>query len=215
MRRPSPSIVISCLALFIALGGTAIAAKTLITSSSQIKNGVVSGGDIKDGSITSTDIKNGSISSTKLKSGLRSASTAGAGATAVEVVRRSGPELAQPGGATVATMRSLEPGTYAILAKTTLAPDKDERGLGELLRSDRSGTGHCVLNAGGDVDDAREAIAGPGTQQPSTLNLQLTRSISAPTDVTLVCDSNQPFKAADTSIIAIKLADSRRSDVTE
>jgi hypothetical protein len=37
MRRPSPALVISCLALFVALGGTALAAHSyLITSKSQI-----------------------------------------------------------------------------------------------------------------------------------------------------------------------------------
>jgi hypothetical protein len=37
MRRPSPALVISCLALFVALGGTALAAHNyLITSKSQI-----------------------------------------------------------------------------------------------------------------------------------------------------------------------------------
>lgn len=214
MRRPSPSIVISCVALFIALGGTAIAAKTLITSSSQIKNGVVTGSDIRNGTIRGGDIANGTITASKLRSVVRGSSVAG-GASAVEAVRKVGPALNQPGGATVATLRSLEPGTYAIFGKTTLSPNKEEQGLGELLRDDKSGTGHCVLNAGGDVDDAREAIAGPGTQQPSSLNLQLTRTIAAPTDVTLVCDSNQPFKASDTSIIAIKLASSSRVDVTE
>lgn len=214
MRRPSPSIVISCIALFVALGGTAIAAKTLITSSSQIKNGVITGADIRNGTIKAADIANRTITASKLRPGV-SASSASGGGSAVEVVRRTGPELGEAGAAVVATIRSLEPGTYAIFAKTTLEPNKPERGLGELLRPDRSGTGHCVLDAGGDVDDARAIIAGPGMQQPSTLNMQLTRSIGSPADIKLTCDSNQPFKAADSSIIAIKLSSSKRSDVTE
>lgn len=214
MRRPTPSMVISCTALFVALGGTGIAAQTLITSSNQIKNGVITSGDIRNGTIAAADIKNGSISTAKLATAVRGASAAGGG-SAFEAVRRNGPELAQAGGATVATLRGLAPGTYAIFAKTTLSPNKPEQGLGELLRSDRSGTGHCVLNAAGDVDDARESLTQPGAQQPSTLNLQLTRSFGEAGDVSLVCDSNQPFRASDTSIIALRLSSSDRKDVTE
>ena len=48
LRRPSPALVISCVALAVACTGTAVAA-TVITSSGQIKNGAVSGADIRNG----------------------------------------------------------------------------------------------------------------------------------------------------------------------
>ncbi|HYF28664.1 MAG TPA: hypothetical protein VD931_23185 [Baekduia sp.] len=215
MRRLNPSVVISCLALFVALGGTAVAAKTLITSSSQVKNGSITGTDIANGSIRGGDIANGTITASKLAAGARPRAASAAGMVAHEVVRKTGPALTSSGGATVATMRSLAPGQYLILAKTTMSPDKEEQGLGELLRDDKSGFGHCVLNAGGDVDDARESLTQPGAQQPSTLNMQLTRTIGEPTDVTLVCESNQPFHVTDSSIVALKLGGTTRADVTE
>ena len=40
----------------------------------------------------------------------------------------------------------------------------------------------------------------------------MTRTIDTPVDIKLVCDSNIQWKATDTSIIALKLQGSSRSD---
>lgn len=47
MKRPSPSLIVALVALFVALSSTAIAAGVIITSSSQIKNGVLTLKDFK------------------------------------------------------------------------------------------------------------------------------------------------------------------------
>jgi hypothetical protein len=57
-RVPSPALVLAFVALCLALSGTALAAKSLIT-----------GKDIKDGSITSADIQNGSLVAKDFKKG--------------------------------------------------------------------------------------------------------------------------------------------------
>jgi hypothetical protein len=57
---PSPSIVVAGAALFIALGGTAVAADALI-SSGDIAKGAVTNPKIKDGAITSQKLKDGAI----------------------------------------------------------------------------------------------------------------------------------------------------------
>lgn len=49
-RRLSPAMVVALIALFVALGGTATAARVLLT-----------GADIKDNSLTGADVKNGSL----------------------------------------------------------------------------------------------------------------------------------------------------------
>lgn len=54
--RVSPAMVVAILALFVAMGGTAVAAKSLITGA-QIKNGSITGADIKNKSLTSRDIR--------------------------------------------------------------------------------------------------------------------------------------------------------------
>lgn len=95
LRRPSPALVISCIALTVACTGTAFAA-TIIRSSSQVKNNTLLSADIKDGSIQGRDIRNGTITVNKLKSGARglTGSSAGGGgpSTAFHVLRKAGPE---------------------------------------------------------------------------------------------------------------------------
>jgi hypothetical protein len=43
--------------------------------------------------------------------------------------------------------------------------------------------------------------------------MQMTRSIDAPSDIAVVCDSDYAWRASDTSIVALKLAGSTRTDV--
>jgi hypothetical protein len=61
VRRLSYANVVATLALFITLGGGAYAAGSLITSSKQIKDGVITGRDVKNASLTGSDIKNKSL----------------------------------------------------------------------------------------------------------------------------------------------------------
>jgi hypothetical protein len=55
-RRLSPAVVISIIALVLACTGTATAAKFLVSSGSQVKDGALTGKDIKDRSITAKDL---------------------------------------------------------------------------------------------------------------------------------------------------------------
>lgn len=57
-RRPSPAIVIALIALVASFAGTA-AARILITSSTQVRTGVLNGGDIHDASLTARDLAPG------------------------------------------------------------------------------------------------------------------------------------------------------------
>ncbi len=68
---PSPAMAVAMVALVVSLGGNAIAATVLISSSSQIKNGVVSSADIRNNTISSTDVRNGTISPNDLSTSLR------------------------------------------------------------------------------------------------------------------------------------------------
>jgi len=52
---PTPSMTVALLALVVSLSGNAIAAKVLITSSAQIKKGVVNSSDVKDRSLLLAD----------------------------------------------------------------------------------------------------------------------------------------------------------------
>jgi hypothetical protein len=81
-RRPSPALVISLIALFVALGGTGYAALSLPKNSvgtkqlkknavigSKIKKNSVTGSKVKDGSLTGADVKDGSLSGADINLG--------------------------------------------------------------------------------------------------------------------------------------------------
>jgi hypothetical protein len=66
MRRPSPSLVISVIALFVALGGTGYAAITV--TSKNVKNNSLKGKDVKNSSLTGKDVKANSLTGSDVKS---------------------------------------------------------------------------------------------------------------------------------------------------
>src|SRR5436305_1728979 len=64
-QRPRHATVVAYLALFVALGGSAVAAKTAITGK-QIKNGTITSADIKNGSIKGADLKKDTLTGTQI-----------------------------------------------------------------------------------------------------------------------------------------------------
>jgi hypothetical protein len=63
-RRPSPSLIISIVALFVALGGTSYAALTLpknSVGSKQIKKNAVTGKKVRNGSLKAADFASGQL----------------------------------------------------------------------------------------------------------------------------------------------------------
>lgn len=220
LHRPSPSLVVSIVALVVACTGTATAAGVLIRNSSQVKASSLNGSDIKNGSLHGSDLANGTLTAkqldrsavNQLAAGLRT--TPGGGGTAQEAFRKSGPEDQGPGQHLVATLPQLAPGTYLLLGKSTISPVSPVLGLGELLRQSKTSDAQCILGAGGDEDRARSGVTSPGSQSPASVNMQITRTIDKPTDVTITCDVNDiGWRASDTSIIALKLASSNRAAV--
>lgn len=63
-KRPSPSLVISVLALFVALGGSAYAATKIGTKN--IKNNAITSAKIKKNAVTTAKIKNGAVTGAKV-----------------------------------------------------------------------------------------------------------------------------------------------------
>ncbi len=66
-RRPSATMVVALIALFVAIGGTATAASKLIITSANVKDHSLTGTDIKNGSLTGKQIKNGSLTGKQIK----------------------------------------------------------------------------------------------------------------------------------------------------
>ena len=72
--RPSPAMIVACVALFVALGGTGLAATYVVSSNSQVGPGTISGhnppsgrhANIIGGSVNSTDLASGAATLGKL-----------------------------------------------------------------------------------------------------------------------------------------------------
>ena len=67
LRRPSPSMAVSVMALVVASTGTSYA--TGLIGSADIQNGSIQSKDVKDGSLKGRDIKGSSIGSNKIRNG--------------------------------------------------------------------------------------------------------------------------------------------------
>ncbi len=69
IRRPTPALVVSMIALIVALGGTSYAAFSVPNNSvgtSQLKNGSVGTLKLKNGAVTTAKLKNGAVTAAKL-----------------------------------------------------------------------------------------------------------------------------------------------------
>lgn len=64
-RRPSPAMVVACIALLVALGGTSVAAVSQLSRNSvgtlQLRNGAVTNVKIRNNAITSAKVRNRSL----------------------------------------------------------------------------------------------------------------------------------------------------------
>jgi Collagen triple helix repeat (20 copies) len=106
---------------------------------------------------------------------------------------------------TVATLAELEVGAYAVFVKAHLTTGEIPQGV------------DCELTSGGVVDTASSLMDGAAgaLSTSTTLNLQLTVSLSAAGSATLGCRSGpDDWVARDISIIAIRLGQVSRTEVT-
>jgi hypothetical protein len=152
IRRPSPALVISLIALFVALGGTGYAAATGSIDGREIKNSTIKSKDVKNSSLTGTDVKNNSLTGkdiTESKLGTvpvatragsatsaGSATTAGNGVKAYGTVNADGTVVAAKSSGITATKEAGATGNYCVhaaglsSANRTLVATADFRGTG-------------------------------------------------------------------------------------
>ena len=138
-RRPSGAMVVAIVALVMSMAGTATAAKFLITSSSQIKDGAVSGRDVRDRSLSASDL---SPSALKAIAGQGSPRAGGDGAAGAKGDRGA----AGPAGPAGAQGPKGERG-----AQGTAGPQgaKGDRGPSNLFVSRKDWGHHRVLDGNG------------------------------------------------------------------
>lgn len=203
LRTPSPALVISVVALCVALGGSAYAASQI--TSKEIKNGTIQGVDIKKGTILSSNLSSG-LQKVVSKNGGSSVTASSTGRTAYEAVRKAGPENVPANTiVTVATL-TVPAGAYAITANTVMtAFTGTTNPLEALFGSNGSLTGTCTLDAAGVMDSSLQTIVVNDRQTPATLGMQETRTVGAPMDIKLNCSATIPWRMSETSIIATKV----------
>ena len=192
LRPPSPALAVSIVAVVIASTGSAVAA-TMITGL-QIRNGTVSGADIRDGTLLSKELSKGT------QNLIRKGST---GLTAHEAIRKAGPEGVPANVITRVATLTVPAGAYSVQANMVMTADAGETNpLEALLGANGSLGGTCTLDAGGPTHSSTGTIVVNDRQTPTTLSMQLTRTVGAPTDFLLKCSANAPWRASETSIIA-------------
>lgn len=208
LRPPSPALAISITALVIACTGSAVAA-TIITSS-----------QIRNGTIQNVDIKNSTIGLGKLSKGTQNLinakkSPAPAGRIAYEAVRKAGPEGVPANVITTVATLTVPAGAYSVSANMIMTAFAGESNpLQSLLGANGSLGGTCTLDAGGPVHSSTGTIIVDNRQTPTTLSMQLTRTVGAPTDFLLKCSANAPWRASESSIIATSVDSISLKEVT-
>lgn len=208
LRPPSPAVAISITALVIACTGSAVAA-TVITSS-QIRNGTIQGVDIKKATINSSKLSKGTQNLINKKT-----APAPTGRVAYEAIRKSGPEGVPANVIMRVATLTVPAGAYSVQANmvmTAFAGKTDP--LSALLGANGSLGGTCSLDAGGPTHSSTGTIIVNDRQTPTTLSMQLTRTVGAPTDFSLNCSANAPWRASETSIIATSVDSVTLKDVT-
>lgn len=140
-RRPSPAMVVACLALLVALGGTGIAAVDALApnsvGSAQLKRGSVTTPKLASGAVTSAKVQNGSLLAIDFASGEIPAGAQGpAGpqgpAGVIDAVTVRSASVVVPGGttnaaySTRAVQKTCDPGEKAISAGTSWSDEAND-----------------------------------------------------------------------------------------
>jgi hypothetical protein len=222
--RLSFANVISVVALFVALGGSATAA--ILVTGKNVKNGSLTGLDVKDNSISSPDVKNGGLLAKDFKAGQLPKATPGAQGA-------QGPQGTQgPSGAEGAAGPSdiyvagavggdipLNPGPEAILASITVPAGSYLLGAKVGLQAQSHGSSppevYCMLReksayAVGDPywDLSGATVTTVGAYGKATLSLASADTFTGERTVRLVCNnpSGDGIDSWNARVWAIKTA---------
>lgn len=193
-RKPSPAMVVACLALFLAGTGTGVAVSNALPKNSvgtaQLKNNAVVASKIAKNAIVSSKVKDGSLKAIDFATGQLPRGEAGpAGPTGPAGAKGDKGDPGEPGPsdayskwlngpvplpASMGTLTSLslpQPGKYVI--------------WGKLYVASSGASVVCQLVAGGDYDES----AVLGSTQPLTLSLNVVHDFSSAGSASLRCQT--------------------------
>lgn len=209
-RRPSPALIISLIALFVAMGGTAYA---LVITGADVKNGSLTGKDLKKNTLTGAQINESKVGKVpKAKVADRVGNKTAAAVTTRAFFAAQKTPKGFTGNETLIGKISLPAGAFIISAKVTTS---------------NSATGtlraNCFLRAGASED--RGTVALPPGNGANTGVIPLLQAVfqNAPFDASVLCkaEGNEglnlftqpPFTTAtNTKIAAIRADDAQVLD---
>ena len=85
--------------------------------------------------------------------------------------------------------------------------------LQALLGANGSLGGTCTLDTGGPTHSSIGTIVVDHRQTPTTLSMQMTRTVGGPTDFFVQCSATAPWRTSETSIIATPVDSISLTDV--
>jgi hypothetical protein len=216
-RRPSPAMVVACIALLVALGGTSGAAVTNVPDNSvgtnKIKNNAVTTPKIKNNAVTAPKIAANAVTAPKIASnavgGAKIAANAVTGAkvadgslaaadlaagtipTSNAFARfNNGPVVVPSALAELTNLSIPQPGSYVISAKAVVS-------------SGGSNTVTCRLEAATDVDESQTTV---GASSPQTISNLVVHTFAAAGSVSFRCGRDGVLVASASSIKVVAIS---------
>jgi hypothetical protein len=211
-HRPSPAMVVACIALTIALGGTSYAAirlpagsvgtkqlKKNAVTSPKVKNNALTGADVLESSLAQVPSAASAVSAANATNATNasSATTAGTANAAFSTFHDGSIPLPDSLG-TTATLTIPAAGKYVITAKFS----------GYNSSVDASSTDECKLTAGGDTDTDWFDVDGALEDDAEVVAMQTVHQFAAPGQAVLACTDfgGGNVSALFTRITAVQVA---------
>jgi hypothetical protein len=220
-HRPSPAMVVACIALAVALGGTSYAATKLPAGSvgtKQLKKNAVTSPKVKNNAITGADVLESSLAQVPSAASAVSAANAtnashainadhatnASSATTADTANAAfstfhdGPILFPDSLGTTATLTIPAAGKYVIAAKMTAFN----------ISGTASPADFCRLTAGADIDGDFFDVDGSPVDDAEIVALQIVHQFAAPGQVVLACTDagGGSAEALFTRITAVQVA---------
>ena len=202
IRRPSPSMVVACFALLIALGGTGVAATVALAPNSvgtaQLRNNAVVSAKVRNGSLLRADFRSGQLPAGPRgpvgppgPTGATGAAGAAGPAGPSDAFARflNGPIAVPAALTTLANLSIPQAGKYVLWAKA-------------YFTSTALGVVTCRLVAGTDVDQSQSHVQ-PGL--PFTLSNLVVHEFAAAGSTDFQCSATGTQQANFIKIAAIKV----------
>jgi len=205
--RPSPAMIVACLALLVALGGTSVAAVSQLARNSvgtpQLRNGAVTTPKLRNNAVTSAKVRNRSLVRADFRPGQLPAGPVGPAGPA-------GPAgAAGPAGPSDAYARFLNGPVAVPAALTTLANLAIPQAGNYVVwgkayfTSTAAGIVMCRLVAGADFDQSQTLVA---VGAPFTIAMNVAHVFAAAGSVDFSCSATGTQQANFIKISAIRVA---------